>query len=200
MEEFNSQFWNILAVKIESKGSYEASSLHLLLSDSTGIVTRERFEHFTANFSPFLIGSPTDTKIYFSNIVKLCKQPWFYGIKSRTQTEAILNDLYNSRRVKNPVVVRLSQRYNYQFCICYLVTYNSKEKKKIQHDLHPPDKYKDSDFYSYFKKQVKFYDYKKGVDSENPFKISRKTENMVKEENPLGDYSPITSATSIIHE
>jgi len=180
-DEFAPQFWKLLEMTIDPFKSEETLCLRLIISDSAGEVSRERFEYFTKNFSPFRLSHPRETLSYFSSIVKLCSQPWFYGIKGRSETEAILNELFYNKQVKNPVVVRLCENRNYQFCVCYII--NSKEKK-IQHTTYPPEEYEEKEFFPFLQSLVKSFDYKKGLKSANPFSNVRLLEKIAKEESP----------------
>jgi hypothetical protein len=181
--DFTTHFWKILATNYDPIHSDQAECLKKLLSEPDGIVSRERFEKFTDTFSPFMINSQSNIKYYFSQLVKLCKKPWFYGIISRTNAELILNHLKRVKKVKNPVVVRISENSGYVFCV-NTIDYFDKEKREneepeppsnnnspgkeikgkiILHQIHPPVLYKrDQDFYTYLKQVVKKYDHSKG--------------------------------------
>jgi hypothetical protein len=202
-ETFAPEFWKLLGLggfSIDSFKSEEAICLRLILADaSSREVTRERFEDCTKTFSPFRRANPKEMISHFSSIVKLCSQPWFYGIKSRSETEAILNELFYNKHVKNPVVVRLCENRNFQFCLCYII--NSKEKK-IQHRTYPPEEYEEKEFFPFLQSLVKSFDYKKGLKKANPFANIRTLEKMAKEEPPDEVFQSMTSnfITTIINE
>jgi len=193
-EDFVPTFLKLLTLSsfIDPFKSEETLCLKLLLSDSSGEVTRERFEYFTQIFSPFRISHPRETQSHLSSIVKLCSQSWFYGVKSRSETEAILNELYYNKHVKNPVVVRLCKNRNYQFCVCYIV--NSKEKK-IQHRTYRPEEYEEKEFLPFLQRLVKSYDCKKGLKTANPFSNIQVLEKIAKEPP---DFQSLTSTFSSI--
>jgi len=190
-EDFNAHFWKILATNYDPTFSDEAECLKKLLSDPDGIVSRERFENFTDTFSPFMINSQSNIKYYFSQLVKLCKKPWFYGIIVRTKAELILNHLKRVKKVKNPILVRISENSGYVFCV-NTIDYFDKEERKIEepeplgadkekkgkiilHQIHHPEKYqkKDQDFYTYLKEVVKKYDHKRGYKRGKNFQFNQ---------------------------
>jgi len=160
-EKFSSTFWSAFGGEDKITEPEKNVVRHLLrVSDGPeGEVTFEHFSDFAKTFSPFRTGT-AEGKAYIEDIFKLCSEKWFYGLKTRQDSEGVLNSdqakkIYNKDK-KIPFLVRLSQDQGYKFCFSYYKIEGSGANIKvlIEHNIISPDKYATKGFLTYIKEEV----------------------------------------------
>lgn len=128
---------------------------HLLRVSPSGEVALDKFSLFSQTFSPFRVG-PTEGPAYISDLLNLCKEKWFYGLRSRGEAEALLNSEQAKKMRKEkklPFIIRLSDTKGYQFCISFIQSVNGKDD--VQNSLIPPDSYEQIGFYQGVRNEIK---------------------------------------------
>lgn len=167
-EKFAPIFWELMAMNPddhEKDKSPTAKCVKELMRVNKwgGALTLEGFTDFAKTFSPLRTG--TEGSKYIKDMVSLCQQPWFYGLKGRNEVEAIFNSP-EAKKLKNPFLLRLSDTQGYQFCFGLLLD------GKITHTIVSPNSYEKVGYYQYFESDIK----KKKLDpitkpTERPFTI-----------------------------
>jgi hypothetical protein len=204
-EKFSSTFWSAFGGedKITEPEKNVVRNLLRVTDGPEGEVTFNNFSDFAKTFSPFRTGT-AEGKAYIDDIFKLCSEKWFYGSKSRADTEGILNsDIAKKvlRDKKIPFLVRMSTEMGYRFCISYYVQEGAGHK--IQHNIITPEKYATKGFLAYLKEEVgKNLPTKWGVvdHHERPFPVlltpegTRLKWNAV---NRVGGDAPVSSYSSL---
>jgi serine/threonine protein kinase len=131
---------------------------HLVRVNQDGDVVLAQYSQFAQTFSPFRTG-PTEGPAYIADLINFCKEKWFYGVKTRTDAEALLNSAQSlkiRKEKKTPFILRLSEGQGYQFCISYL-TESDKEKGKdtVNSALIHPDNYVETGFAQHIRAEIR---------------------------------------------
>jgi hypothetical protein len=151
--------------------SKEKCVKYLLRVTPTDEVKLEHFAEFTKTFSPFRTGSDGPTTL--ADLVSLCKEKYFYGLKTRAEAEAILNgkQAKEVRKDKHsPFLLRLSDNMGYQFCFSYIEV--SPTKEEAFHALISPESYETMGFYQHIKNEIKAKKlFAFDVNSDRPFDV-----------------------------
>jgi len=144
---------------------------HLIRVAPNGDVTFEKFSAFASTFSPFRVGD-LDGPAYISDLISLCKEKWFYGLKARGETEALLNSDQAKKLRKEkkfPFLVRLSDNKGYQFCISYIGVNSKTGKDEVLNLLILPEQYENEGFLPHLRNEIKKKKLEPLVHPERPF-------------------------------
>jgi serine/threonine protein kinase len=153
-DKFAPVFWTAFgSPKLEP--TKEQCIKHLLRVSPQGEMAFDKFSQFAQTFSPFRTG-PSEGPAYINDLISLCKEKWFFGLKTRVDAEGLLNSpasLKLKKEKKNPFVLRLSDTSGYKFCIsCFGI---EKGKEGVQNFILAPDQYENVGFLAYLRTEIK---------------------------------------------
>jgi len=154
---FKKVFYAKLYVNTDPKIDEVERSLKTLLRVSADeMINLSKFTQFATTFSPLREGG-TEGPAYIASLKELCKQKYFFGIRDRNETHAILNS-EQAKKLRDkgdlPFIVRLSEGQNYQLVISH---YYRKDPKTldIAHQAISPDQYAEIGFLQFIDKYKK---------------------------------------------
>jgi len=143
----------------------------LIRINPSGDVVLEKYSLFAKTFSPMRTG-PTEGPAYISDLIGLCNEKFFYGLKDRFEAEALLNSAQSQKirkQKKIPFILRLSDNQGYQFCISYLV--ESDKESKVVNALISPENYIESGFAQHIRSEIRKRKLEPLIHPERPFDL-----------------------------
>jgi len=153
-DKFSPTFWKMVLDTGKDTPIQNSCVRYLLrVNDQSGELTFDNFSAFARVFSPFCTGT-TEGKAYIADIVSLCSEKWFYGLKTRSDAEAMLNSPIAKGLLKNkkiPFLIRLSQDQGFKFCVSH---YKDMDGKEIIHNILSPEMYTTTGFLPYIRTEI----------------------------------------------